>query len=72
MRRLLDRLYGKSESVPVSDKTSLAYKRVRNLDVCELRTAERDYLRRISSNLSLDQLRDQPHTVVSGKKSRVG
>ena len=61
LRRLRDRLFRKSKSVPVSHKITLAYKRVRNLYVCELRSADRDYFRRISFNLSLDQLRDQPH-----------
>ena len=72
LRRLRDRLFRKSKSVPVSHKISLAYKRVRNLYVCELRSAERDYFRRISFNLSLDQLRDQPHKWWSVAKKACG
>ena len=40
--------------------------------VCELRSAERDYFRRISFNLSLDRLRDQPHKWWSVAKKACG
>ena len=72
LRRQRDRLFQRSKSLQHDHRLSIAYKRVRNWYVAELRAAERHYYRHLGLSLSTHQLSKQPYRWWSKAKSMCG
>ena len=67
-----NRLFKRSRSLPATYPTQLAYRRVRNLYVKELRFAEREYYCRLTQNLTNKEMSSLPHHWWNQLKSLCG